>query len=530
MTMTEPEAPTLPPLECPRCGTMVAAEILQREGVTVMTVAEHDCVGDPHPAVLAKVEPGTHVEPAVKSAIDAAVEGALAMPGMPGRDEFLALAAQARMLSLSGAAPKLIREDPYLAFHVTLIGRDLGISPSAAIELIDVLPGRGDKGPQLSLSPQLLNGQIRRLGLGSIAKVQSDERHCIAVALEPGGRVDFRCKPLWPDHVDPSDPRGPCTCRGIMGDVEFDWEEARMAGLVGRECQPGEHKKPQGKDRCGCNHGYITYPKRMHWWRASGFAADDYFPEAGLGLYTAEELGAVVDEDGRPIDVMSVELPPGYEVAAPPPPPEADPDEIWALQERIRALPDDAKLTLRQRWEERITQGGAPIPAWALSADKLNLANALLRGAEASAKARKLEPRWDPETALQAVRIEVAGVVGALLGWLHGRPPSESPDPGPGPTEPAAAGEPAQDKPNAAEAAGGPDPAEAFKAQLAGATDAQVDEAIEKVKALDARHVDKELTRLRQHSEGEIADRRRRLGLALLYEALHGGPPPEQIP
>ncbi len=474
------------------------------------------------PEVLpAKVEPGQHVEPAVRSAIDAAVEGALAMPGVPGRDEFLSLAAQARMLSLSGGAPKLIREDPYLAFHVVLIGRDLGISPSAAIELIDVIPGSGDRGPRLSLSPQLLNGQIRRLGLGSIVKAVSDENHCIAVALERGGRIDWRCKRVWPDHLDD------CDCRGIMGDVEFTWADAQRAGIAGAHCQPGEHKK-NDKGRCGCNQGYVTYPQRMHWWRASGYAADDYFPEAGLGLYTAEELGAIVDEDGRPIDVTNVELPPGYEVKAPPPPELADPDEVWSLQERIHALTDDAKITLRQRWEERIKTDRGIVPAWALSASQLNLANALLRGAEAGAKAAKAEPRWEPEAALEATRAHLATIVAGVFA-LGGAGWPEAPQDGPGAPEPGDGGQPPQESADGATAAhtapdagGRPGHAvnEPTEEDIATATDAEVDAAIEAVKALDARHVDKELTRLRMHSEGSINDRRQRLTRGLVREAI----------
>ena len=535
MTMTdEPTTqPEVQDLECPRCGSLVAATMTQREGVTVMEVAPHEC--QPKAEVLPATRPPEHEQASVgvRTAIDAAAEAALANPGMPGRDEFLNLAAQARMLHLSGGAPELIRKDPYLAFHVVLVGRDLGISPSAAMALIDVIPS--SNGPQLSLSPQLLNGQIRRLRLGQIIPGPRSARAAIAIAIGPNGHVDDRCKLSWPAHVLPDDPRGPCTCRGILGDSEFTWEDAQMAGLAGKNCQPGEHsstKGGRGDGGCGCNQGYRTYPKRMMWWRAGGFCADDYFPEAGLGLYSPEELGAVVDDEGRPIDVTSVELPPGFQPEPPPPPAEADLDELWALQERIHALPDDAKLTLRQRWEERIQgSNGRPIPAWALSADKLNLANALLRGAEAGAKAMKVEPRWDPETALATTRAEVGGVVGAILGWLHGVVPSESPDPGPGGAGPAAPDETPPPVPEGAqEPAEGPDPAAAFKEKLADATDAQVDEAIEAVKALDARGVDKELTRLRQNAEGHINDRRRRLGLALLYEALHGGPPPEQIP
>lgn len=281
----------------------------------------------------APVDPGTDVEVhqpgGVSSAIDRAAEAALAMPGVPGRDEFLSLAMQARVLSLSGAAPKAVRNNPHVAFHVAMVGRDLGISPSAALQLIDVIETKG--GYQLSLSPQLLNAQIRRLGLGAIRPVIQERDRCVAEAVAPDGTV--------------------------LGQTEFTWADAIDAGLVGPSCKPGEHKR--GSDgRCPCNQGYRTYPRRMMWWRASGFAAADWFPEAGLGLYSPEELGAVVGDDGRPIDPATVALPEGYndpveqqrqqQAAADRP---ADPVKLWEFQELIHALPDALRDELREQWK-----------------------------------------------------------------------------------------------------------------------------------------------------------------------------------
>jgi len=318
--------------------------------------------------------PGTDLELAASdrtpTALEAAAEAALALPGAAGHDEFWALAAQARILAMSGAAPKLVRESPHLALHVALVGRDLGISPSAALELIDVIESGGQ--PRLSLSPQLMNGQIRRLGLGEIVPVERTDTLCVAAAIGPGG-TDRRCRVTGVlRHVE-----GGCTC-DVLGYSEFSWEDARGAGLVGPDCQPGQHVKNQQREKngrtwkvCGCNQGYTTYPKRMLWWRASGFAADDYFPEAGLGLYSAEALGASIGPDGRPIDVESVELPPGYEPqaigsgrngTAPPAERMADPDELWELQARMHALPEGHLGELKAQWmkEECRLRGWKP--------------------------------------------------------------------------------------------------------------------------------------------------------------------------
>jgi hypothetical protein len=292
-------------------------------------------------------------EDAATAAINAAVTEAATLPGVPGRDEFMALAMQARILSMSGAAPKAVRGNPYVAFHVAMVGRDLGISPSAALELIDIIEGGGQY--RLSLSPQLLNGQIRRLGLGSIVPLVQRVDYCLAVALAPHGHADVRCGPTWPDHIED------CRCHGILGSTEFSWEEAQMAGLAMRDCKPGEHTvKCLNRNTSSwekCNQGYVTYPKRMMWWRAGGYCADDWFPEAGLGLYSPEELGAVVDVDGRPIDPTSVELPEGYQPKAPEPVAMADDRTVAELRHVINALPPDGRQALVAKWTDGQAEG-----------------------------------------------------------------------------------------------------------------------------------------------------------------------------
>lgn len=327
---------------------------------------------EPEPVEVEVVGPSTDVErhepqPGY-SALERAAEAAIVSPGVPGRDEFLALAMQARILALSGAAPAAVRNNPHVAFHIAMVGRDLGISPSAAIELIDVIQTKN--GPRLSLSPQLLNGQIRRLGLGKIIPVEQTVERCVARAVGPNGET--------------------------LGETSFDWREAQMAGLAGKQCQPGAHRTNDMK--CGCNFGYISYPKRMLWWRAAGFCCDDFFPEAGLGLYTAEELGAVVDDEGRPVDPGSVALPAGYEppaeqpVSAPEDGEKADDDELARIQLRIAALPDEQRADLRARWQQLGALAGPTkgtyARASALTTKQASIVSSILRGLESGAKAK----------------------------------------------------------------------------------------------------------------------------------------------
>ena len=458
-------------------------------------------------------------EEAANQAIVAASDAAINNPGIPGRDEFLSLAMQARVLSMSGAAPKLVRNNPHLAFHVAMIGRDLGISPSAALELIDVIDGRN--GPQLSLSPQLLNGQIRRLGLGSIIPVIKTPARCVAVALGPGGFYDPRCKPLWPDHHELCE----CTIRAFLGESEFTWEDARMAGLVAQGCEPGNHtercKDRQTTSALRCNQGYVTYPKRMMWWRCSGFLADDIFPEASLGLYSPEALGAVVDEDGRPVDPSAVELPEGYEpkaLAAPKAGPPAEADVLDDLKVRVAALPEAQRSMYREKWMESRRLQGFTLEN--LPADRLSLAQSMLKGFENIA-ARE---GWDPDGA----RAEV----------LARR--EESPgEPDPAPTEAVSAAEAAEapegeespsepggDDPGdvAGSERHGPDPAiAAWVRDVSAAADAEqpglVASIVEEVKAMHHATVNRELAEVGFEPGDHHIDTRRMVLTAVKVQA-----------
>lgn len=394
-----------------------------------MTAADTEPVVDESP-----VEPGELVvrDPAAElaqrrdSAVEAAADAALAMPGVPGRDEFLALAMQARILSLSGAAPKEVRNNPYVAFHVAMVGRDLGISPTAALNLIDVITTQS--GPQLSLSPQLLNAQIRRLGLGSIRPVVQERDRCIARAFGPDGTV--------------------------LGETEFTWEDARDAGLVGPRCQPGEHHETTRQRNngssyktCGCNQGYRTYPKRMMWWRAAGFCAADYFPEAGLGLYSPEELGAVVDAEGRPIDPAQVALPAGYDdpadrqreqqqrqqdrQAARDQP--GKPEELFELQLHIGALPEKNRKELGEAYKAH-----QEIRRWRVERMPQRLVSTL-RSMVRAHWANATKDGNDRDQCVEAYRRRVAYVVGCIT-WSGWSPPAtevpRTPDPTPEPEPP----------------------------------------------------------------------------------------------
>jgi hypothetical protein len=340
--------------------------------------------------------------------MDAAVD-ALSVEAIPGRDEFLTMAATARMLSLSAAVPKAV-QDPYTAFHVVMMGRALNLDPATAINLIDVIGYDPKKGAdqqgeiRLSLSPELLAARVKMMGLGSVELLEAHKTWASAVALYPGGRIVR-------DEITGKLVR----IIGEKGRLTFDWNDALDAELVDDRCLYNQQeevvvhwKKPGTNGRgwkdgspngCRCR-GYKTYGQRMFAWRAIGYAVHTFFAQASLGLYSPEELGAAVDESGRAIDVSTVDLPDGYETqaAAPPEPPDPmdDPcpvEMINAVKARIAHIPEQQQAILKQRWVEKINEGRlAPVDK--LTGRQLKIAGALINGAEAMA--RQADPKWEP--------------------------------------------------------------------------------------------------------------------------------------
>lgn len=297
---------------------------------------------------------------AAHRAIAAAATAAMEQPGIPGRDEFLSLAMQARMMAGSSLVPQSLRGKPADVFLVLLTGRDVGIPVTAALRKVYVVDG------QPSLAPQLKLALVRRQGLGQVKP-------------HPGGNAEWQgAIPIGPEGM----PLGSA--------LVVTWHDAKMAGLVGVECYPSDDKdtvthsefclkpRPQGRGvdykdgvRMRCKDNWRSYPRRMLWWRAAGYCVDDWFPEVGLGLYSPDELGEVTDAEGRPVNPATVALPEGFADAerataqaareagggtngggggpnpldAP-----AEADVIEALKARANALPGPVRAQLKERW------------------------------------------------------------------------------------------------------------------------------------------------------------------------------------
>jgi hypothetical protein len=379
-------------------------------------------------------------------AIALAAEEAFKSSGIPDRNEFLSLAMMARTMSMSGIVPKALQNKPADTFIVLLTGRDLGIPVTSAINQIHVIDGRP------SLAPKLLNARIRKLGLGKIVPGERSTEKAEAIAYGPHGER-----------------LGPATV--------FTWADAQEGRLVGKGCQPGAHARD-----CKCRQGYKTWPQRMLWWRAAGWCADDYFPEASLGLYSPEELGAVVDEEGVPIDPGTAPLPQGFEDVArghadavdPP----NDPADTAKLKATIAALPDEQKADLRNQWTKRQLP-----PVDQLTTSKASFAWAMVRA--------------------HVTIAERAGTMGEIA-QMPQEPESDPSAPGPTPEpetpqEPQAEPDPVKSDPDA------PDP--------------DLEAARVAVALIPAKGVDHALGERLLVKTGNVEERRERLAQALAAEA-----------
>jgi hypothetical protein len=371
-------------------------------------------------------------------AIDRAAEAALTEPGIPGREEFLSMAGMARMIALSPLAPKHLRGEPYSAFLVLLTARDLGISITYAIAKIVPIEGKP------SIPPELQRALVRRKGLGDIEPHEDNDTQAVATfararALYPDGRVGPWATFTWQDAqiaelVDPD-------CESPLPHVTGDG--VQVAGHAVKDCKRKNGDRYKG---CYCKDNWRKYPRRMLWQRVQGYVTRDHFPEATLGLYTADELGAITDEDGHVIDVATVELPEGYtdpgeqraqrsqqatEQAERP----SDPADLLELNLRILALPEGLRQQLGARWRADGSDGNEPsrlaqISTTAVPKRLLAMARAMVNAHEAQAKQAGVD--------LDALRAEVeADTAGVRQLRVKLGLPVDDPEPDPGAAAPA---------------------------------------------------------------------------------------------
>ena len=159
----------------------------------------------------------------------------------------------AEALATANLLPKQYQRNPGNVLLAIELGESLGIPPIQAINTVHVIEGKP------SASAALISALVRRAG--HTLRVKGDDKSAVAQIV----RKD-----------DPD----------FTYEVEWNLERAKTAGLL------------SGKNN------WSKYPAAMLKARAVTECARDACQEALMGVsYTPEELGAVVDEEGNPVEM-----------------------------------------------------------------------------------------------------------------------------------------------------------------------------------------------------------------------------------
>lgn len=164
----------------------------------------------------------------------------------PDASEFNVMRETATMLVKTGFLPQSINT-PEKAIAIILTGRELGIGTMAALNTINVISGKP------TVSPQLMLALIERSGQLEDIQIVNEDSH-VRCTMKRRGRSP---------HTE------------FFGDAE-----ATAMGL-------------RGKDN------YKKQAFTMYKWRAVAACARVVFPDVISGLYTPDEMGADVTEDGE---------------------------------------------------------------------------------------------------------------------------------------------------------------------------------------------------------------------------------------
>lgn len=283
----------------------------------------------------------------------------LDLPTLPGSQELRDLAATAVTLAAGTLVPQRLQGRPNDVFLVLLTGRDLGIKITTALRELHVIEGR------ITLSPKVRLAMLR-------------ERPDIGRAWPDPGNHEWQAT-WYGERADSP---------GVRYASTFNWDDAQR--VVIKTDQNGKPTKfLSEKDN------WRNYPKRMLSWRALGFLMDDAFGEIGTGLYQPDELGAVTNEEGEPIEVIDIEPladgMAGRRARQEAPPPLAA-EEAVSLQLRAQALPEGSRAEFFGFWRDQ-----AKLPKIAeLAAHQASKASAAIEMFEKRAEKGEWGP-WPPK-------------------------------------------------------------------------------------------------------------------------------------
>jgi hypothetical protein len=212
---------------------------------------------------------------------------AAAMPApqggaLPTGLEWQALERMAGMLADSSLIPYKLRGKPGDIAVVLLAAREYGIPPLMALSKLPVV--NGTPAPM----GELMVALVLRAGHRITVSLHNPDGTPFGGVLDPGTYAS--CKTRRAGDTDDEV-------------LNFTLGEAIQAGLV--EWVNG---KPHARDSKNQPLPWEQYTGNMLRWRAVANACRLRFPDVLLGLsYLPEELGAVVDAEGRPIDLGEAE-------------------------------------------------------------------------------------------------------------------------------------------------------------------------------------------------------------------------------
>lgn len=178
----------------------------------------------------------------------------------------------AQLLADADLLPKQFVGKPANVLYAIEYGRTLGITPVAAITGIHVIEGKP------SASSGLIGALVRQAG------------HKLRVKSDGGTTATAQI-------IRADDP-------GFTYECTWTLERAVQAGL----CQVKDNK-PWARDRNGKPTAWEKYPAAMLKARAITEVARDACEDVLFGLhYTPEELGAIVNQDGEPVEASVQQL------------------------------------------------------------------------------------------------------------------------------------------------------------------------------------------------------------------------------
>ena len=184
-----------------------------------------------------------------------------------GPGEWALIAQQADMLSRADIIPRAYQRKPANVIVAAITGRQYGWDVLTAMRNGHVIEGAWQ------MKPEAMLGLVRRAGHSVKGEFGNDR------ATVTGTRND----------------------NGDAMTVVFTFDDAVAAGLCAIK-----NGKPYARSSQGKALPWEQYPVVMCYWRAVGLLCRTLFSDITGGVYSAEEMGAQITEDGDVIDVGEV--------------------------------------------------------------------------------------------------------------------------------------------------------------------------------------------------------------------------------